>query len=150
MYSTAQEAVKLIESNQRVFIHGVSAVPQTLIKAMVERADELRNVELVHLHTEGEAPYAKQQYKDSFRVNSLFVGSNVRNAVNDGRGDYIPIFLSEIPKLFREKILPIDVAMFIRRFCRYSSFSCSGCEESNCASKYQYAQNTWRWLDPCF
>tara|TARA_R110002124_G_scaffold222942_2_gene388320 strand:- start:158 stop:1423 length:1266 start_codon:yes stop_codon:yes gene_type:complete len=111
MYSTAQEAVKLIESNQRVFIHGVSAVPQTLIKAMVERADELRNVELVHLHTEGEAPYAKQQYKDSFRVNSLFVGSNVRNAVNDGRGDYIPIFLSEIPKLFREKILPIDVAM---------------------------------------
>lgn len=111
MYTTPEKAVQVIESNQRVFIHGVSASPLRLISAMVDRADELRNVEIVHLHTEGEARYAEEQYKDSFRVNAMFVGANVRKAVNSGRGNYIPIFLSEIPGLFRKNILPLDVAM---------------------------------------
>ena len=111
MYTTPEKAVQVIESNQRVFIHGVSASPLRLINAMVDRADELRNVEIVHLHTEGEAKYAEEQYKDSFRVNAMFVGANVRKAVNSGRGNYIPIFLSEIPGLFRKNILPLDVAM---------------------------------------
>lgn len=111
MYTTPEKAVQVIESNQRVFIHGVSASPLRLINAMVDRADELRNVEIVHLHTEGEAKYAEEQYKDSFRVNAMFVGANVRKAVNSGRGNYIPIFLSEIPGLFRKDILPLDVAM---------------------------------------
>ena len=108
---TAAEAVKLINSGDRVFIHGVAAAPQTLIRAMVDRASDLRDVEIVHLHTEGPAPYSEPQFAESFRVNAFFVGSNVRGAVRDGRADYIPIFLSEIPALFRKGVLPIDVAL---------------------------------------
>nr|MBP7415360.1 hypothetical protein [Pyrinomonadaceae bacterium] len=81
---TAAEAVKIINSGDRVFIHGVAAAPQTLIRAMTARADELKNVEIVHLHTEGAAPYADPEYSASFRVNAFFVGSNVRPAVNEG------------------------------------------------------------------
>lgn len=110
-YKTASEAVKLIESGDRVLIHGVNAAPRTLINAMVNRADELRNVEIVHIHTEGEAPYSKPEFAKSFHTNVFFVGSNVRSAVNEGRGDYIPIFLSEVPGLIRKEILPIDVAL---------------------------------------
>ena len=111
MYKSAEEAVKLIKSNDRVLIHGVNAVPFRLVNAMVARAPELKNVEIVHIHTEGEAPYAKPEYADSFHVNAFFVGANVRKAVNEGRGDYIPVFLSEVPGLIRKDILPIDVAL---------------------------------------
>lgn len=110
-YKTAEEAVKFIKSGDRVLIHGVNAVPFKLVEAMVGRASELRNVEIVHIHTEGEAPYAKPEYKDSFHVNAFFVGANVRKAVNEGRGDYIPVFLSEVPGLIRNGILPVDVAL---------------------------------------
>ena len=111
MYTSSKKAVSVIKSGDRVFVHGVSASPLRLIDAMVERADELNDVELVHLHTEGPARYTEEKYKDNFRVNALFVGANVRKAVNSGRGDYIPIFLSEVPGLFRKNILPLDVAM---------------------------------------
>ncbi len=110
-FTSAEEAVSAVRSNNRVFIHGVAAAPQALIRALVARADELRNVEIVHLHTEGEAPYAAAELSQSFRVNSFFVGANVREAVNAGRADYIPVFLSEIPALFRLGILPLDVAL---------------------------------------
>ncbi len=110
-YKTAAEAVKLIKSGERVLIHGVNAIPITLVKAMVERADELKDVEIVHIHTEDEAPYSNPEYAKSFHVNAFFVGSNVRKAINNGRGDYIPIFLSEVPGLIRKDILPVDVAM---------------------------------------
>lgn len=109
--SAAADAVKAIKSNDRVFIHGVGAAPQALINAMVERAGELRNVEIVHLHTEGPAPYAAPEFADNFRVNAFFVGANIRAAVRDGRADYIPVFLSEIPELFRRDVLPLDVAL---------------------------------------
>ncbi len=108
---TAAEAVRSIKSGDRVFIHGVAAAPQTLIKAMTERGPELADVEIVHLHTEGIAPYAAPEHAGSFRVNAFFVGSNVRGAVRDGRADYIPVFLSEIPSLFRKRVLPLDVAL---------------------------------------
>lgn len=108
---SASEAVKIIKSGDRVFIHGVAAAPQTLIRAMTDRADEIKDVEIVHLHTEGSAPYADPEYFDSFRVNAFFVGSNVRRAVNDGRADYIPVFLSEIPALFRKRVLPLNIAL---------------------------------------
>ena len=108
---TADEAVKAIRSGDRVFVHGVAAAPQSLIHAMVGRASELSGVEIVHLHTEGPAPYADPEFKESFRVNAFFVGSNVRPAINDGRADYIPVFLSEIPALFRRGVLPLDVAL---------------------------------------
>ena len=111
VHTTAEEAVKLINSNDRVLIHGVNAVPFALVKAMVKRAPELKNVEIVHIHTENGAEYAAPEYKDNFHVNAFFVGANVRKAVNEGRGDYIPIFLSEVPGLIRKNILPIDVAL---------------------------------------
>ncbi|MCB9230722.1 MAG: acetyl-CoA hydrolase/transferase family protein [Bacteroidia bacterium] len=108
---SAREAVKIIKSGDRVFIHSAAAAPQILIDAMVERAPELRNVEVIHLHTECKATYAKPEFAESFRVNSLFIGSNVRKATNEGRADYIPIFLSEVPLLFRRGMLPVNVAL---------------------------------------
>ncbi|MCP4460598.1 MAG: acetyl-CoA hydrolase/transferase family protein [Cytophagales bacterium] len=108
---TPEEAVKIISSNQRVFVQGGVATPQLLVKAMSARANELRNVEVVHLHTEGDAPYANESMKDSFFVNSFFIGPNVRPSIKNGNAQYIPVFLSEIPNLFRRNILPLDVAM---------------------------------------
>jgi acyl-CoA hydrolase len=108
---TAEEAVAVIKSGDRVFIHSVAAAPQRLIAAMTARAPELRVVEVVSLHTEGAAPYAAPELAKSFRVNALFVGANARAAVDEGRGDYLPVFLSEVPKLFRAGILPLDVAL---------------------------------------
>lgn len=108
---SAEEAVKVIRSANRVYIHGIAAAPQALVQAMTARADELRDVEVVHLHTEGPAPYAEPGMERSFRVNALFVGGNVRKAIQEGRGDYIPVFLSEVPNLFRSGLMPIDVAL---------------------------------------
>lgn len=110
-YITGEEAVKIIKSGDKVFIHGGAATPHFLLKKMVERAHELYDVELISMSLQGEALFADKKYKDNFRINSLFVSQNVREAVNDGRGDYIPIFLSEIPILFRRNILPLDVAI---------------------------------------
>ena len=108
---SAADAVAVVKSGDRVFVHGVAAVPHVLLDALIGRANELRDVELVHLHTEGDALYSKPEFADSFRVNAFFVGSNVRQAVNEGRGDDIPVFLSEIPALFRKGVLPLDVAL---------------------------------------
>lgn len=108
---SAEDAVQLIQSHDRVFVHTAVAAPQRLIQAMAARAPELRRVEIVHLHTEGDAPYAAPELSDSFRINALFVGSNVRKAVAEGGADYIPVFLSEGPALFRKKILPLQVAL---------------------------------------
>jgi acyl-CoA hydrolase len=108
---TAEEAVKVIKSNDRIYIHAAAAAPQKLINAMSARHEELRNVEVCHLHTEGEAPYANPKYKDSFHVNSLFIGHNVRHTLKEGNGSYTPVFLSEVPNLFKRNILPVDVAL---------------------------------------
>lgn len=108
---TGEEAVRVIKPGDRVFIHGGAATPTYLLDKLAERADELWNVELVSISMQGRAAVMDPKYKASFRMNSLFVSENVRHAVNDGRADYIPIFLSEIPILFRRNILPIDVAL---------------------------------------
>jgi acyl-CoA hydrolase len=108
---TAEEAVAVIKSGDRVFIHSIACAPQRLIAAMTARASELRVVEVVAIHTEGPAPYAARELAKSFRVNALFAGANVREAVNEGRADYMPVFLSEVPQLFRAGILPLDVAL---------------------------------------
>lgn len=110
-FVSAEKALELIKSGDRVFIHSCGAAPQTLIKALTAQASRLRGVEIVHLHTEGEAPYVSPEYSESFRVNALFVGPNVRKAVQEGRADYTPIFLSEIPALFRKKIMPLNAAL---------------------------------------
>lgn len=88
----------------------MAAVPTVLLEALVERASELRNVEIIHMHTEGAAPYLSPGMERSFRHSALFIGANSRAAIQDGRADYIPVFLSEIPALFRSGALPIDVA----------------------------------------
>ena len=108
---TAERAVAAIRSKDNVFIHGVAATPHRLIQALTARAPELRGVEIYHLHTEGEAPYAAPKYAESFHTNALFIGPNMREAVASGEADYIPVFLSEVPALFRKKIIPLDVAI---------------------------------------
>ncbi len=108
---TAEEAVQLIESRHRVYIGGGCGVPSPLLEALVARAPELRDVEIIHMLTAGEDPTTAPEHSASFRHNALFIGGNTRRAVNEGRADFTPIFLGEIPKLFRLGILPLDVAM---------------------------------------
>lgn len=105
------EAVQAVQSNDRVFLHTAAATPRVLIEALTQRYQELQNVELIAAHTEGDVPYAEDQYKDSFIINCFFVGHNIRKHAQRGRAHYIPIFLSEIPHLFRTGQMPIDVAM---------------------------------------
>ncbi|HEY9009366.1 MAG TPA: acetyl-CoA hydrolase/transferase C-terminal domain-containing protein [Ohtaekwangia sp.] len=110
-YISGEEAVKAIKSGNRVFVHGGAATPHFLLRKLVERASELYDVELVSISMQGEALFTDSRYRENFHINSLFVSANVREAVNDGRGDYVPVFLSEIPNLFRRNILPLDVAL---------------------------------------
>ena len=110
IYTTAADAVKLVQSNNRVYVQAAAATPSLLTKALAERANELKNVELCHLHTEGEAPYADPQLSESFHVNSFFIGKNIRHTLSAGNGSYTPVFLSELPNLFRRKIIALDVA----------------------------------------
>ncbi|PKP26555.1 MAG: 4-hydroxybutyrate CoA-transferase [Bacteroidetes bacterium HGW-Bacteroidetes-2] len=109
-YTTADEAVKFIKSGDRIFFQGAAMTPKTLIAALCNRYLELKNIEIIQMHTEGEAIYASEPYSSTFNVNSCFVGGNVRKMVNSERGDYIPIFLSEVHLLFKRNILPLDVA----------------------------------------
>lgn len=106
---TAEEAVKVVKSHDSIFIHSVAAPPLSLIQALVNRADELEGVQINHLHVEGNLPYFDAKYAKNFRVNNLFTGANARKAVQEGRADYVPVFLSEIPALFKNKIIPLDV-----------------------------------------
>ena len=108
---TADEALKLIRSRTRVFVHGGAATPSVLLAALARRCDELQDVETVHLHLEGNAPHAEPGMAKAFRANAFFCGGNLRQAVAEGRADYMPVFLSEIPLLFRNGILPLDAAL---------------------------------------
>ncbi|WP_298902306.1 acetyl-CoA hydrolase/transferase C-terminal domain-containing protein [uncultured Psychroserpens sp.] len=108
---TAEEAVKAINSNDRVYIQAAAAAPQTLIKAMTARHEELENVEICQLHTEGAAPYANPELRKSFHVNSFFIGKNVRHTLKAGNGSYTPVFLSELPLLFKRNSIDLDVAL---------------------------------------
>ena len=113
-YISPETAVQCVQSGDRVFVHSAAAAPQLLIDALTARAAELRDVEWIHLHHEGTAPYATAEFRASFKVNSLFIGPNVRKATNDSRADnidFIPVFLSEVPLMFRRGLLPIDVAL---------------------------------------
>ena len=110
-FTTPEQAVSAIRSGNRVFIHSVAQTPHVLIDAMVARAGDLRDVEVCHIHTEGPLPYLDAQYRDSFRPNSFFIGANMRKQLAQGIGDYVPVFLSEVPLLFSRKVLPIDVAL---------------------------------------
>ncbi len=108
---TAEEAVKAITSNSKVYVHGTVSAPQILTDALTKRHAELKNVELCETLVYGDAPYADPKYKDSFFVNTVFIGGNVRSTIKNGNGSYIPIFLSECPLLFKQNILPLDYAL---------------------------------------
>ncbi len=109
--TTAEDAVKTIQSRQRIFLTGNCSVPQNILAALVNRAPELEDVEIIQVLTIGPAPHAEPGLEKSFRINNLFIGSNVRQAIHEGRADFTPVFLSEVPLLFRNGILPLDVAL---------------------------------------
>lgn len=110
-FTSVAEALKLIKSGDRIFIHGSAATPQTLLKGLAANSEHLRNIELIAVSTMGELDLTKPQFKDRFYFNSLFVSENIRECINGENGEYVPIFLSEISKLFEKGILPIDVAL---------------------------------------
>jgi len=108
---SAENAVQLIRSNDHIYIHTAAAAPQQLVKAMTARHHELKNVNIYHLHTEGVAPYTQREYRENFNTFAFFTAKNVRQAMKEGDADYVPIFLSEVPLLFRRRIIELDVAM---------------------------------------
>lgn len=110
-YVTAKEALSIIESNSRVFVHGSICTPTYLLNEMAHEKDRLQNVELVSITLKGNVEIAKPEYQDSFHINSLFVSTPIRDAVADGRADFVPVFLSDIPDLFKDNILPLDTAI---------------------------------------
>ena len=110
-HNSPSEIISFIQSGHRVFVHGGSATPLRLIGALVEHADRLRNVELMHLHTMGDAAYADSKFSKSFHVTNFFVGANMRERMGLEGIDYLPCFLSEIPALLRSGKRPIDVAL---------------------------------------
>jgi len=107
----ADDAVRRVKSGERVFLHSAAATPRLLVDALTARGGELRNVELVSIHTEGAAPYLDPRYSESFHLKTFFVGANSREAVRNGMASYVPVFLSEIPNLFRSSVMPLDVAL---------------------------------------
>lgn len=111
VYKTAEEAISIIQPGNRVYIHGSAQTPVCLLKELAKQAQRLKNVELVFISVYGDIEVNKPEYAEYFHVNSLFVSESVRSAVNEGYADYVPVFLSEIPELFKKKILSIDVAL---------------------------------------
>lgn len=109
--TTARDAMQCVESGMRVYIHPGCAEPEALVEALIEHGPQVRDVEIVHILTLGRADYVDPSMEGHFRHNALFIGGNVREAVNAGRADYTPIFLSEIEDLFETGALPIDVAL---------------------------------------
>ena len=110
-YVSAEEAVSMIQSGNRIFSHGSACTPNLLIDELARQSSRLKGVEFVSITQQGNVEVAKPQYKDSFYINSLFVSTPVRDAINSDRGDFVPVFLSEIPTLFKKGLLPIDAAM---------------------------------------
>ena len=111
MIATPDQALEGVRPGNRVFIGTGCGEPQELVRALVRRADELADIELVQVLSIGEAGYTRAEYHNTFRVNTFFIGDHVREAVQEGHGDYTPIFLSDIPRLFATGRLPLDVAL---------------------------------------
>jgi 4-hydroxybutyrate CoA-transferase len=130
--SSADEAVQLIKSGDRVYLHEAAMVPHELIDALVRRAPDLRDIETISMHTDGPAPHTDAEMAGHIRHNALFVGSNVRAAVNEGRADYTPVFLSDVPRLISSGKLALNVALIqvsppdAHGFCRLGlSIACA-------------------------
>ncbi len=104
------EAAALVKSNQQLFIHGGAATPHSFLVALAQRKNELKNVKTIHIHLEGNLPIADEGCENSFLPNAIFVGADLRKSINEGHAQYIPVFLSEAPGLFRKNIWPLDFA----------------------------------------
>ncbi|HAK79485.1 MAG TPA: 4-hydroxybutyrate CoA-transferase [Runella sp.] len=110
-YVSPQEALSCIQSGNRVFVHGSAQTPTFLLRHLAQEAPRLHDVEIVSITVYGDVYVDKSEFEGHFHINSLFVSESIRKAVNEGRADYVPVFLSEIPELFNQKILPVDVAI---------------------------------------
>lgn len=110
-YISSEEAISLVKSGDRIFSHGSACTPNFLIDELARQSYRLKDVEFVSITQQGNVEIAKEKYKDSFFINSLFVSAPVREAVDSERGDFVPVFLSEIPTLFKNGILTLDVAL---------------------------------------
>ena len=110
-YVSAEEALRIIQPGYRVFLHGSACTPIYLLQQLAAQAPRLRDVEIVSISVYGDLEIDKPEYQGHFHFNSLFVSGSIRKAVADGRADYVPVFLSEIPELFKRNILPLDVAL---------------------------------------
>ncbi len=108
---TPDEALRCVQSGMRVYIQPGCAEPETLVEALMQRAPHVQDVEIVHMMTMGKAPYVAPEMADHFRHNAVFIGGNVRDAINEGRADYTPVYLSEIEDLFESGAMPLDVAL---------------------------------------
>src|ERR1700758_375234 len=108
---SADDALQCVRSGMRVYIQPGCAEPETLVEALIRRAPDVRDVEIVHMMTLGNADYVKPEMEGHFRHNAMFIGGNVREAVNDGRADYTPVYLSEVEELFESGNMPLDVAL---------------------------------------
>src|SRR5208282_1372056 len=108
---TADRALERVRSGMRVYIQPGCAEPETLVEALMRRGPYVNDVEIVHMMTMGCAPYTAPEMAGHFRHNAMFIGPNVREAINDGRADYTPIYLSEIEGLFESGAMPIDIAL---------------------------------------
>lgn len=111
VYKSAEEALAVIQPGNRVYLHGSAQTPTYLLKALTAHAHRLKDVELVSISVYGDLQVDKPAYAGIFHINSFFVSASIRQAVNEGRADYVPVFLSEIPELFKQQILPLDVAL---------------------------------------
>ncbi len=111
VYKSAEEALAVVQPGNRLYIHGSAQTPTFLLKSLAGQAHRLKNVELVSISVYGDIQVDKPEYAGIFNINSMFVSESIRKDVNEGRADYIPVFLSEIPELFKKNILPIDVAL---------------------------------------
>ncbi len=109
--TSLDRALKEVKRGSKVFLGTACAEPQYQVQGLIDRADILSDVQLLHFVTLGDAPYTAARFDNRFRHNAFFVGPNSRDAINEARADYTPVFISEIPGLFREGIVPLDVAL---------------------------------------
>ena len=110
-YKTAEQALAVVKPGDRIYVHGSAQTPTFLLKALAGQAHRLKDVELVFISVYGDVQVDKPEYAGIFHINSMFVSPSIRNDVNEGRADYIPVFLSEIPELFKQNILALDIAL---------------------------------------
>lgn len=111
VYKSAAEALSVVKPGDRIYVHGSAQTPTLLLKALAGHSHRLKDVELVFISVYGDMQIDKPEYAGIFNINSMFVSASIRKDVNEGRADYIPVFLSEIPELFKQNILPLDVAL---------------------------------------